>query len=90
MVLFDAIVKGRDNLYQTFQKAFVDGYIAHSAETPFDLDALPTFIDLRVGILHKWLAEPRLAPTGIRTATPQWRYTLEQFVEQYWNQARPQ
>ena len=89
MVLFDAIVKGRDNLYQTFEKAFIDGYIADSTETPLDLDALPTFIDRRVGVLHKWLAEPRMAPTGIRTATPQGRYTLEQFVEQYWNQARP-
>ncbi len=89
MVLFDSVVNDRHSDYQDFKEAFVDGYIADSPESPFDLDALPAFIDLRVNALHAWLSEPRSAPTGIRTATPQWRATLRQFVDRYRSQSCP-
>ena len=72
-----------------FEEAFVDGYSTDSTETPLNLEALPTFIDMRVNALETWLAEPRTAPAGIRTATSQWLHTLGQFAEQYWNQVRP-
>jgi Ser/Thr protein kinase RdoA (MazF antagonist) len=89
MVLFDAVVNDTNNGYRDFEEAFVDGYITNSTETPFDRESLPTFIDMRVNALETWLAEPRVAPVGIRTATPQWRHTLGQFTEQYWKQVRP-
>jgi len=89
MVLFDSVVNDRISVYLDFKAAFVDGYMADSAETSFDLDAIATFIDLRVNALHAWLSDSRSAPTGIRTATPQWRATLYQFVEHYRSQARP-
>ncbi len=89
MVLFDTVVDGRNGDYRDFEDAFGDGYSTGSAEAPLDIDALPSFIDPRVNALEEWLADPRTAPVGIRTASSQWRHTLGQFVERYWNQARP-
>lgn len=89
MVLFDTVINDRSSDYRDFEEAFVDGYSTGSAETPLDLDALPSFIDLRVNALETWLADPRKAPAGIRTASSQWQHTLGQFVERYWNQVRP-
>jgi Ser/Thr protein kinase RdoA (MazF antagonist) len=89
MVLFDAVVNDRISDYRDFDEAFVGAYTTDSDESPFDREALPTFIDLRVSALEMWLKEPRTAPAGIRTASSQWRDTLEQFVERYWNHVRP-
>jgi Ser/Thr protein kinase RdoA (MazF antagonist) len=89
MVLFDTVVNDRDSGYRDFEEAFVDGYRTDSTETPLNLEALPTFIDMRVNALKTWLAKPRAAPAGIRTATTQWRHTLGQFVEQYWSHNCP-
>ena len=89
LVLFEAVVNDRYSDYRDFKEAFVEGYRIDSAAAPLDLEALPAFIDLRVNALETWLAEPRTAPAGIRTATSQWRYTLGQFAERYWNQVRP-
>jgi Ser/Thr protein kinase RdoA (MazF antagonist) len=86
MVLFDTVVNDRKSDYRKFEEAFVEGYSTYSTETPLDLAALPTFIDLRVNALETWLANPSSAPAGIRTATAEWRHTLRQFTERYWNQ----
>jgi Ser/Thr protein kinase RdoA (MazF antagonist) len=89
MVLFDAVVNDRISDFRDFEEAFVDVYTTASDEIPFDREALPAFIDLRVNALEMWLEEPHTAPAGIRTATSQWRNTLEQFAERYWNHVRP-
>lgn len=86
MVLFDTVVNDRKSDYRKFEEAFIEGYCTYSTETPLDLEALPTFINLRVNALETWLANPGSAPAGIRAATSEWKHTLRQFTERYWNQ----
>jgi Ser/Thr protein kinase RdoA (MazF antagonist) len=82
MVLFDATTHGTVEIYKTFRRSFVDGYVGASG--PFlHQESLDRFIDLRVRALAFWLDDVDNAPIGIRTAPSAWHATLRSFVTNY-------
>jgi Ser/Thr protein kinase RdoA (MazF antagonist) len=82
MVLFDAVVDANPGTYGVFRESFVSGY-AETARHTFDVDVLDRLIDRRVASLGAWLDDLDHAPTGIRTASPDWQSILRAFVDKY-------
>ena len=82
MVLFDAAVHHARAPYEPFKAAFVSGYTDEAA-LALDADVLTSLIDHRVSALSSWLDDLRTAPTGIRTASPEWHGVLRSFVVDY-------
>lgn len=82
MVLFDAGVGHHPDAYEQFKQAFVSGYTGDVA-TVLDLGVLEELIDRRVAALASWLDDLPSAPTGIRTASPEWHGVLRSFVSDY-------
>jgi Ser/Thr protein kinase RdoA (MazF antagonist) len=82
MVLFDAVVQASPGTYGTFRESFVSGYLETTRHT-LDAGTLDRLIDLRVASLEAWLDDLDHAPTGIRTASPQWHSILRAFVDDY-------
>lgn len=80
MVLFDSVVQGTPETYETFRPAFVAGYGAHLSRVVRD-ETLDSLIAFRVRALGRWLDDLETAPTGIRNASREWLATLQSFVE---------
>ena len=80
MVLFGTTMTNNPQRYERFRSWFVDAYRSASGLAVNDT-ALETAIGLRVEALGRWVDDPRSAPIGIRTASPQWRDKLRAFVE---------
>jgi len=79
MVLFGASMTSDMLRYERFRTWFVDEYRSVSGHATTDA-ALDSAIRLRVDALGRWIERPETAPIGIRTATPEWRESLRQFV----------
>ena len=80
MVLFDAAMTGDHPRYERFRDWFVTSYEATLGTSITDA-TLDAAIRLRIDALGRWLDDLRLAPIGIRTASPEWHGTLRTFVE---------
>jgi len=80
MILFNASMTSDMHRYERFRTWFVDEYRAVSGHATTDA-ALDSAIRLRVDALGRWINQPETAPIGIRTATPEWRESLKQFVQ---------
>lgn len=81
-VLFDATALGVFEIYDTFRRSFVSGYVGASGHS-LPEEMLNRFIDLRVEALRIWLDDLDSAPIGIRTASRDWHATLRSFVATY-------
>jgi Ser/Thr protein kinase RdoA (MazF antagonist) len=81
-VLFEATTGGDGERYRRFREGFVRGYRERSRVAVSDA-ALDRLITRRVLALASWLADPDTAPLGVRTASDEWRRTLEAFVQRY-------
>jgi len=81
-VLFDAVTGRNLDRYLRFREAFLGGYRDRSGVGAAD-QVLDTLITLRVLTLASWLADPANAAPGVRTASAEWRTTLETFVRTY-------
>ena len=82
MVLFDATVDPAKARYEPFEQAFVSGY-SDAAGVALDAAVLTELIDRRVPRLASWLDDLARAPSGIRTASPEWHRVLRSFVSDY-------
>ena len=82
MVLFDASVSPTNAPYEPFKEAFISGY-TDDAAFALDVEVLTELIDRRVSALASWLDDLSNAPTGIRTASPEWHGVLRCFVTDY-------
>ena len=82
MVLFDAFIQGAVEVYETFRRSFLAGYVDASGSS-LPEEYLDQFIDLRVNALRGWLDDLDNAPIGIRTASRSWHATLRSFVADY-------
>lgn len=60
----------------------MSGYVETTPRT-FDAGVLDRLIDRRVATLEAWLDDLDHAPTGIRTASPDWHSILRAFVHEY-------
>ena len=80
MVLFDATMAGDLPRSVRFRRWFVDAY-ERGAGLSLDPAALDAAIGLRKAALGRWVDDPEHAPIGIRTASPQWRARLRDFVD---------
>lgn len=79
MVLFDADVTKRPELYDAFRPAFLAGYEDGSNCRVADA-TIDEMIALRIDALGRWLDDLSTAPIGIRTSSPEWLETLTTFV----------
>ena len=80
--LFGAMTGGDREVYRRFREGFLRGYRDRSGVAPTDAE-LDRLITRRVLALASWLADPDTAPPGVRTASDEWRTTLEGFVRRY-------
>ena len=79
MVLFDAHVTKRLQLYDAFRPAFLAGYEDGSKCRVADA-AIDEMIAIRIDALGRWLEDLATAPIGIRTSSSDWLETLASFV----------
>jgi len=82
MVLFDSFALGTEQIYETFRRSFLAGYVCASGSSVPE-ETLDRFIDLRIQALHAWLDDLDSAPIGIRTASRAWHATLRSFVARH-------
>lgn len=79
MVLFDAHVTQRPELYHAFRPAFLAGYEDGSNCRVADA-TIDQMIAIRTDALGRWLDDLSTAPIGIRTSSSDWLETLASFV----------
>lgn len=81
MALFDSWHNGDLDRYDRFRSWFVDEYRS-CAPMPVYEGLMDRAIQIRTMALEQWLAHPSEAPTGIRTASTDWRRRLQSFVNE--------
>jgi len=82
MVLFDAEVHDRAELYDNFRPSFLTGYAVGSGKQ-LDSEIIDELITVRISALASWLDDLPSAPIGIRTSSPEWQDTLRSFVRSH-------
>lgn len=80
MVLFDGWLANDPRRYERFRDGFVDAYRT-STSASLDDAVLDEAIRLRLDALRRWIDNPREAPIGIRTASPEWHQRLQSFID---------
>lgn len=81
MMWFDAWNSDDHDRYRRGRQPFLDAY-RQTAIEPFDDTLVAEAATARLTALDHWLDDPAEAPTGIRTAPPEWRGRLRTFIDQ--------